>query len=169
MTSYKETFVPTSWERTTLIAPSNPTRSSWPEVENVEQNIFNLSIVTENKIDDDLVDCNERLVLFFVHDNNEMYLTEETTLTPRQLVDDKPKNANTSGSIREKTYMLKVVDNDTKSIMYYDVKLARVEMLKLSEEPATEETSISEDLEVIAVYDEDEENPFDTEFEDPSK
>lgn len=169
MTSYNEAFVPTSWQKTTIIGPSNPIRTSWPEVEIIDKNIFNLSIVTENKIEDDLVDCDEKLVLFFVHENNEIYLTEETSLKPRQLVDDNKETANASGSIKEKTYFLKIVDNDTKSVMYYDAKLARVEMQKVSENQTTESAPISEDLEVIAAYDEDEENPFNTDFEDPSK
>ena len=115
------------------------------------------------------MDCDEKLVLFFVHENNEIYLTEETSLKPRQLVDDNKETANASGSIKEKTYFLKIVDNDTKSVMYYDAKLARVEMQKVSENQTTESAPISEDLEVIAAYDEDEENPFNTDFEDPSK
>ena len=49
------------------------------------------------------------------------------------------------------------------------MKLARVEIQKVSENQTTESVPVSEDLEVIAPYDEDEENPFNTEFEDPSK
>ena len=48
--------------------------------------------------------------------------------------------------------------------MYYDVKLARVEVEK-KEETVTEDKSLGEHLEVIAEL--DDENPFNTEFDIP--
>ena len=165
MTPYNEIYVPTGWNKTSKIIPYNPARSVWPEVSNIKDNIFDLSIITYNKIEDDLMDCDEQLTLFFVHGNNEIVLREDTSYTPRQLVDDQKENINESGTIKEKTYLLTVVDKETKATMYYDVKLARVEMEK-SEEVKIENTdSLSEHLEVIAKLDDD--NPFDTDFDEP--
>ena len=56
-----------------------------------------------------------------------------------------------------------MVDKETRSTMYYDVKLARVEI-----EKKEDSGPLGEHLEVIGkLYDEDE-NPFGTEFDDPA-
>lgn len=65
---------------------------------------------------------------------------------------------------KEYTYLLKVIDHTTNSVMYYDVKLARVEVEK-KEETGTEDKSLGEHLEVITKL--DDENPFNTEFDIP--
>ena len=51
--------------------------------------------------------------------------------------------------------------------MYYDVKLARVEMEKNKNTEINSENSLDEHLEVIAKLDDD--NPFDTEFDEPEE
>lgn len=59
-------------------------------------------------------------------------------------------------------YTLKVVDHETNSVAYYDVKLARVEIGKKEDKGLQEKR-----LEVIEELDDDEdENPFDTKFDD---
>jgi hypothetical protein len=133
-------------------------------VSNTNENIFNLSIVTYNKIEDDLLDCDETLTLFFARQSNDITLIEETSYKPRQLVDDQKENINESGTVKEKTYLLKVFDRETRSTMFYDVKLARVELEK--DVPVAGDGSLSEHLEVIAKLDDDD-NPFDTDFDDP--
>lgn len=166
MASFNEIYIPTGWVKKKELIPDNPIRSSTPEIELYEDNVFDLWITADNKIEDDLLNCDEKLVLGFTHENNEIILSEETKYTPKQLVDDEKENINESGTVKERTYLLIVKDKDTKSTMYYDIKLARVELEKKTENNNEENNSLSEDLEVIAVYDEDEENPFDTEFED---
>ncbi len=164
MTPYNEIYVPNGWNKTSIIAPYNPARFAWPEVSNTKENIFDLSIVTFSKIEDDLMDCDEKLTLFFVHQDNEIMLIEETSYKPTKLVDDQKENTNEGGTIKEKTYLLKVYDRETKSAMFYDVKLARVELEKELKIGVEEENPLSEHLEVIAKLDDD--NPFGTEFED---
>ena len=164
MTPYNEIYIPNGWNKTSNLVPNNPARSSWPEVSNVTENIFNLSIVTYNKIEDDLLDCDETLALFFAYQNDDITLIEKTSYKPRQLVDDQKENINESGTVKEKTYLLKVFDRDTKSAMFYDVKLARVELEK--NVPVACDDSLSEHLEVIAKLDNDD-NPFNTDFDDP--
>ena len=51
--------------------------------------------------------------------------------------------------------------------MYYDVKLARVEMEKVKASDFRDDGSLSEHLEVIAKLDDD--NPFDTDFDEPAE
>lgn len=165
MKSINEIFVPSSWVRTTKEVSSNPIRASWPDVANLDSNIFDLSIITYSNVEDDLLDCDEKLSLFFVSGNNEIMLSEETSYSPKQLVDDQKENINESGTVKEKTYSLKVYDRDTKSTMYYDVKLARVEMEKVKASGFRDDGSLSEHLEVIAKLDDD--NPFDTDFDEP--
>ena len=169
MTSYNEVYIPTGWAKKTEIVPNNPIRSTTPEVELYDDNVFDLWITTDNKIEDDLLNCDEKLILCFTHENNEIVLTEEISYSPKERADDKKENIDNSGKIKERTYLLIVKDNDTKSTMYYDVKLARVELEKKAKNTNEDSNSLSEDLEVIAVYDEDDENPFDIEFEDSVK
>ena len=164
MKSINEIFVPSGWVRTTKEVSSNPIRASWPDVANLDSNIFDLSIITHSNVEDELLDCDEKLSLFFVSGNNEVMLSEETSYSPRQLVDDQKENINESGTIKEKIYSLKVYDRDTKSTMFYDVKLARVEMEK-EVLGFKDDGSLSEHLEVIAKLDDD--NPFDTDFDEP--
>ena len=118
MKSINEIFVPSGWVRTTKEVSSNPIRASWPDVANLDSNIFDLSIITYSNVEDDLLDCDEKLSLFFVSGNNEIMLSEETSYSPKQLVDDQKENINESGTVKEKTYSLKVYDRDTKSTMY---------------------------------------------------
>lgn len=67
---------------------------------------------------------------------------------------------------KEFTYLLKVIDHATNSIMYYDVNLARVEIAK-AKEIVTDDGSLSEHLEVITKLDDEDDNPFNTEFDIP--
>lgn len=123
MSTFNEIYVPTTWTKTSKEVAANVMRSSWVDVENIDENYFNLSIVKYSEVKDDQLDCDEKLTLFFESGNNEICLEEETSNTPRQ-VNDKEK------TVRDKTYMLKVYDKETKATMYYDVVLARVELEK---------------------------------------
>ena len=158
MSTYNETYVPITWTKTSKEVAKNVMRSSWENEENINENIFNLSIVKYSEMQDSLSNGSERLLLFFTSGNNEICLEEEVSNSPRK-IGDKEK------TISDKSYMLKVYDRETKAIMYYNTVLARVELEK--KEDGVSDGSLIEDLEVIAVYDEDEENPFDTEFNEP--
>ena len=124
----------------------------------VDENLFNLSIETNTEGDEDNQYLKEKFCLFFTHENNEMVLVEDTCYGTKESFDIQNEKVVEGGLVKERTYMLKVVDKETKSTMYYDVKLARVEIEK-------DNDSLSEHLEVIAKL--DDENPFDTEFDDP--
>lgn len=154
MKSYSELFVPTSWNKTSTENPANPIRSAWPEVKEIDEDIFNLSILVKKDIKEDLTDGGGSLLLTFTHNNNEIMLFEETEHLSKQ-------NTNNDGNVSEFKYLLKVFDHDTNSIMYYETKLMRVEIAKCDDE----RDNLSEHLEVIAVL--DDENPFDTDFEIP--
>ena len=161
MKSISEIFVPDRWYKTTIEKPSNPSRNSDPVIEPVEDG-FNLSILSNYDIKDDLLDCDEEFILTFTHKNNEIQLIEKTNYYPKQMVDCLINDVEMSGVEKEFNYVLKITNNKTKSTMYYDVNLARVEVKETS---SKSDESINEHLEVIAAL--DDENPFITEFEDP--
>ena len=121
--------------------------------------------MVNNDINDDLLDCDENIVINYSYKNNEITFIEEVRQIPNQLVDDDKENIVEDNASKEFSYLLKVVDHKTKATMYYDVKLARVEIAKSEEKPITGNDVINEKLEVIAALDED--NPFSTEFETP--
>ena len=66
---------------------------------------------------------------------------------------------------KEHEYELKVLDHETKSTMYYETKLVRVEVEK-DEEKTTNVEPLEEHMEVIAELDDEDENPFQIEFEE---
>lgn len=159
MRHYSEIYVPNGWIKTTEEIPENPTRSSWPEIEGVESNVFDLSIVVNEKTNPDPMKIKEQLILSYTYGNNEVSLVQETGLVKRKsIVDDE---LDLGG--REYSYLLKVINHETNASMYYDVKLARVEMEK-KEKIEPEDNSLTEHIEVIVPIDE-EENPFETDFE----
>ena len=122
-----------------------------------------MTILTNTKIDDDPISKKEQFILNFSHKNNEISLVEEAGLIKRaSILDDQIEKGG-----KEFTYLLKVIDHNTNTTMYYDVKLARVEMEKSEGEMEEKENKLGEHLEVIAAY--DEENPFDIDFEDLPK
>ena len=163
---HSEVFVPTSWTKTTTIVPNNPDRESWPEVININKNVFDLSVMVNNEIEEDLLDCDENIIINYNYMNNEIFFIEKMRQSPRQLVDDEKENIVEDSNCREFTYLLQVIDHEAKATMYYDVKLARVEIAKDEEKkPISNSGVVNEDLEVIADLDED--NPFITEFDTP--
>ena len=97
----------------------------------------------------------------YTHKNNEISLVEETGLMKRSSILD---DENEKGG-QEFTYLLKVIDHNTNTTMYYDVKLARVELEKNGNVDINNEDSLCQHLEVIAKL--DDENPFDAEFDEP--
>ena len=118
--------------------------------------------MTNTKNDEDPINDKHQFILNFIYGNNEISLVQESGLLKRKaIVDDEVE---TGG--KEFTYLLKVIDHATNSTMYYDVKLARVEIEK-KEETVVDDYPLSEHLEVITVYDEEEDNPFKTDFDDP--
>ena len=160
MKCFNEVFVPSGWIITTNEVPQNLSRTAWPQVQETSENVFDLTILTNTKNDDDTINETHQLILNFIYGNNEISLVQESGLMRRKsIVDDEVE---TGG--KEFTYLLKVIDHATNSVMYYDVKLARVEVEK--KEKTIEDDTLSEHLEVITVYDEDEEDPFNIDFED---
>ena len=159
MRNYSEVYVPNGWIKTTEEIPDNPARSSWPEIEGVESNVFDLTIVVNEKANIDPMKIKEQLILNYTYGNNEVSLVQETGLVKRKSI----VNDELDLGGREYSYLLKVVNHETNATMYYDVKLARVEMEK-KEEIESDDDSLAEHIEVIAPLDEDEDDPFDTDF-----
>lgn len=161
MKSYCEVYVPSCWVKTLKETPQYLSRSSWPQVEKINDNVFDLTILTIVKEDDDPSNKKEQFILNYTHKNNEISLVEETGLMKRSSILD---DENEKGG-QEFTYLLKVIDHNTNTTMYYDVKLARVELEKNGNVDINNEDSLCQHLEVIAKL--DDENPFDTEFDEP--
>ena len=93
--------------------------------------------------------------------NNEIILTQHKGFSFKE-----------KGCDREYTYELKIIDYDTKSILFYKPNLQRVEIAKSTAESVLESPvvePINEDVEGIVPLDEEEDsdNPFNTEFEEP--
>ena len=164
MKSISEIYVPGDWYKTTIENPSYPSRNSDPIIEPVEDN-FNLSIITNYDIRDDLLDCDEEFVVTLTHENNEIQLIEKTNCYPKQDVDCLINDVDFGGVEKDFSYVLKVIDHKTKSTMYFDVKLARVEIAEKKEPQQIPDENINEHLEVIAKLDDD--DTFETEFGDP--
>ena len=162
MKCINEVFVPTGWNVTTEETAQNLSRPSWPLVTTTEENIFDLSVLVSTKNDEEPNNEKHQLVLNFIYGNNEISLVQESDCIKRKSIIDDEVEA----SGKEFTYLLKVIDHTTNSIMYYDVKLARVEVEK-KKEIAVEDNSLSEHLEVIAKLDDEDDNPFNTEFDIP--
>ena len=162
MKCINEVFVPTGWNVTTEGAAQNLSRPSWPLVTTTEENIFDLSVLVSTKNDEEPNSEKHQLVLNFIYGNNEISLVQESDCIKRKSI----VNDEVEADGKEFTYLLKVIDHATNSIMYYDVNLARVEIAK-TEEIVTDDDLLSEHLEVIAELDDEDDNPFETEFGDP--
>ena len=161
MKCFNEVFVPSGWIITTNEAPQNLSSTAWPQVQETCENVFDLTILTNTKNDEEPNSEKHQLILNFIYGNNEISLVQESDCIKREsIVDDEVE---TGG--KEFTYLLKVIDHTTNSVMYYDVKLARVEVEK-KEKTVTEDKLLGEHLEVITKLD-DGDNPFNTEFDIP--
>ena len=162
MKCINEVFVPTGWNVTTEETAQNLSRPSWPLVTTTEENIFDLSVLVNTKNDEEPNNEKHQLILNFIYGNNEISLVQESDCIKRKSI----VNDEVEAGGKEFTYLLKVIDHATNSIMYYDVNLARVEIAK-TEEIVTDDDLLSEHLEVIAELDDEDDNPFETEFGDP--
>ena len=162
MKCINEVFVPTGWNVTTEETAQNLSRPSWPLVTITEENIFDLSVLVNTKNDEEPNNEKQQLILNFIYGNNEISLVQESDCIKRKSI----VNDEVEADGKEFTYLLKVIDHATNSIMYYDVNLARVEIAK-TEEIVTDDDLLSEHLEVIAELDDEDDNPFETEFGDP--
>ena len=162
MKCINEVFVPTGWNVTTEETAQNLSRPSWPLVTTTEENIFDLSVLVNTKNDEEPNSEKHQLILNFIYGNNEISLVQESDCIKRKSI----VNDEVEADGKEFTYLLKVIDHATNSIMYYDVNLARVEIAK-TEEIVTDDDLLSEHLEVIAELDDEDDNPFETEFGDP--
>lgn len=160
--SFSEVYVPTGWTKTKQETPQNLLRSAWPQVEGIEKNIFDLTILVNNKIDDDPINNKKQLILNYIYENNEISLVQEAgAIKQKSILDDE---LSTGG--REFAYLLKVIDHDTNTTMYYKCDLERVEAPN-QKEIVVDDNPLSEHLEVIAKLDDEDDNPFDTEFDIP--
>ena len=157
--SFNQTYVPDGWIRTSREDPNNPQRASWPEVVRLDGNFFDMSIEALGDLRD--VGYDEALTLKFTHGNCEITLCEETSYGPRRLIEPLSEIRSQGGSMKERMYTLKVADHETNSVAYYDVKLARVEIEKKEDKGLQEKR-----LEVIEELDDEDENPFDTKFDE---
>ena len=162
MKCINEVFVPTGWNVTTEETAQNLSRPAWPLVTTTEENIFDLSVLVNTKNDEEPNNEKHQLILNFIYGNNEISLVQESDCIKRKSI----VNDEVEADGKEFTYLLKVIDHATNSIMYYDVNLARVEIAK-TEEIVTDDDLLSEHLEVIAELDDEDDNPFETEFGDP--
>ena len=162
MKCINEVFVPTGWNVTTEETAQNLSRPAWPLVTTTEENIFDLSVLVNTKNDEEPNSEKHQLILNFIYGNNEISLVQESDCIKRKSI----VNDEVEADGKEFTYLLKVIDHATNSIMYYDVNLARVEIAK-TEEIVTDDDLLSEHLEVIAELDDEDDNPFETEFGDP--
>lgn len=118
--------------------------------------------MTNTKNDEEPNSEKHQLILNFIYGNNEISLVQESDCIKRKSI----VNDEVEADGKEFTYLLKVIDHATNSIMYYNVNLARVEIAK-TEEIVTDDDLLSEHLEVIAELDDEDDNPFETEFGDP--
>lgn len=156
MKSINEKYIPTDWLKETKLVPSNPIRSSFPKIESIDYNLFNLIIESDFKFGDGADSGSEDLTLSFIKDNNEIFFTQNSKLFKR--------NNDEQGG-KEFLYGLKVIDHNAQAIMYYKIELQRVEIAKKEEANVVEDEPLEEHLEVIAQLDED--DVFKTEFGDP--
>ena len=164
---YNERYLPNGWTRTVEEIAQNRDRVSWPIVEEINDNIFGLAVDIETNIDDLPSKSWEDFSLSFTYENNEILLIQEKRYFSKDgLVDYKTIDKEDKG--KEFIYRLQVYDHDTNSIMYYKVNLERVEVKKEIESSSTVKIKglFNEDLEIIAPLDDEEDDPFKTEFED---
>ena len=163
MKSINEKYTPAGWTKTTTLTPSNPLRSSWPKVEGFDLNVFDLLIEKQINIDDDPINDTEDTTINIKLGHNELLLGQHSEHITRSDTTMVEKDKGT-----EYVYEFKVVDHNTNAIMYYKVELTRVEVDKVDkEQDEANKNLLDEDLEVIAVLDDDEDNnPFETEFDD---
>ena len=162
---YNERFLPNGWVRTVEeVVNNNFERNYWPTIEQIDCNLFNLSVDINTKIDDEAFKSYEDSVLNFRLDNNDITLIQRKRYVEREPIELKVPSVEEKG--KEFIYELKVVDRSTQAIMYYKVNLERVEINKpIGDDLKPRE--INEDLDVIGPLDEDDDNPFETEFEAP--
>ena len=165
MVEFNETYEPVGWLR--------KMNSDGPIVDSMGWNLFDLSI--ENQaIVDRCVPINNKweLVLRMVSEENEIVFKQHTKVEPSEWIDEKKKIYDEMKLGKSYTYDLEVKNLKNDMVTFYEVNLVRVENHK-KEEPKLDykievpgDDSLSEHLEVISAYDEDEEDPFDIEFED---
>ena len=167
---YNERYIPNGWTRTVEEIAQNRDRVSWPIVEEINDNLFRLAVDIGTNIDDSPEQSWEDFSLNFTYDNNEILLTQRKEYYSKD-GSDKYRVVNDKNKGKEFTYKLVVYDHSTNAVMYYKVNLERVEVGKETNNEQT--TNIKNPLnekilEVIAPLDdeEDEENPFNTDFED---
>lgn len=157
MKSINEKYVPSGWTKTTVFTPSNPIRESWPKVEGFDSNILGLFVENQIDMDDDPTKVIENTTLIFQIGQNEIVLVQHVERSNTTDVTSGEKIGN------EFTYDFKVIDHKVNSIMTYKVELVKVEINQEKESGGL----LGEKLEVISKLEDDEENPFETSFEDP--
>ena len=160
MRSFSEIYVPSSWTWTTEETPQNQLNTPWPRLGGINENLFDLSVLINSKLDSESDTSKEQFIVNLTYKNNEISLVQETEPTRRKsIIDD---DISTGG--KDFSYLLKVIDHETNAVMYYDIKLARVEVEKKI--MPTDEL-LDEHLEVITEIDWENDNPFETEFDTP--
>ena len=105
------------------------------------------------------------MILSFAYGNNEIILVQQTSCFSREPEELDYKALDEQDKGQQYSYSLRVIDHNTSSIMYFKPNLERVEIAKHQAEAENQKPLFNEDLEIIARID-DEDNPFETEFED---
>ena len=162
---YNERYLPNGWTRTVEEIAQNKDRVSWPTIEDINDNLFRLAIDIETHIDDLPSKSKENLTLSFAYGNNEIILVQQTSCFSREPEELDYKALDEQDKGQQYSYSLIVIDHNTSSIMYFKPNLERVEIAKHQAEAENQKPLFNEDLEIIARID-DEDNPFETEFED---
>ena len=168
---YNERYLPNGWTRTVEEIAENKDRVSWPTVEEINDNLFRLAVDIKTNIDDLPDQSWEDFALNFTYDNNEIWLTQRKEYYSKD-GSDRYRIVNDRDKGKEFTYKLIVYDHSTDAMMYYKVSLERVEVGKEADtgQASNVSSSLNEKyLEVIApLDDEEEDNPFNINFEDSS-
>ena len=128
-------------------------------MEGFDSNILGLSIETQIDMDDDPVKVTENTVLNCKIGDNEIVLGQHVERAKTNEIISKEKRVN------EFTYDFMVIDHKVHSTMFYKVELARVEINQ--DKDKDNNVCLGERLEVIAKLDEDDDNPFETTFDEP--
>ena len=70
MKCFNEVFVPSGWIITTNEAPQNLSSTAWPQVQETCENVFDLTILTNTKNDEEPNSEKHQLILNFIYGNN---------------------------------------------------------------------------------------------------
>ena len=95
---YNERFLPNGWIRTVEeVVNNNFERNNWPTVEQIDCNLFNLSIDINTKIEDEAFKSYEDSVIDFRLDNNDITLIQRKRYVERDPIELKVPSVEEKG------------------------------------------------------------------------